>query len=310
MASDMRLDLNFVDHPKVRRLIHLAGYEGFYGLIRLFSIAGRMYTDGVFKGCEKEVLEGFAEWRKDESFVDILVKVGFIKKKGAFYEIHDWKDHQPWLFWSEKRSNIAKAAANARWNKSAVEAVEHGDTNDNLYGKDASRMLDVCDMHAQSNAASNAPSPFPSPIPSPYPTPIPIPNPSPFPTQESPLPPKGGKAPVKERKRSNYITDEQGTSILEQLLPEGNFRVIMIDFISHRREINKPMTERSLTALVSQLQRDLATDSDRIACVELSIANGWQGVFPKKIYQRVNSSGRHPGSKEGYQVDISSYETL
>jgi len=74
----MRLDLNFVDHPKVRRLIHLAGYEGFYGLIRLFSIAGRMYTDGVFNGCEKEVLDGFAEWRKEESLVDILIKVGIL----------------------------------------------------------------------------------------------------------------------------------------------------------------------------------------------------------------------------------------
>lgn len=37
---DMRLDLNFVDHPKVKRLIRVAGHEGFYGLIRLFSMAG------------------------------------------------------------------------------------------------------------------------------------------------------------------------------------------------------------------------------------------------------------------------------
>ena len=42
MANDMRLDLNFVDHPKVKRLIRVAGHEGFYGLIRLFSMAGKM----------------------------------------------------------------------------------------------------------------------------------------------------------------------------------------------------------------------------------------------------------------------------
>ena len=305
MANDMRLDLNFVDHPKVRRLIHLAGYEGFYGLIRLFSIAGRMYTDGVFNGCEKEVLDGFAEWRKEESLVDILIKVGFIKKKGAVYEIHDWRDHQPWLYGSKMRSEKAKAAANARWIK---DIAEQEDTEDSLCDEHATSMLDACDMHAQSNAGSNAGSNAPSPSPSPSPIPSPIPSPPPI--QESPLPPKGGKAPAKGRKKSNYITAEQGASILEQLLPEGSFRAIMADFISHRREIGKPMSERSLTMLVSQLQRELATDSERIACVELSIANGWQGVFPEKMGRIVKGTGRHPGSKEGYQLDISSYETL
>jgi hypothetical protein len=66
----------------------------------------------------------------------------------------------------------------------------------------------------------------------------------------------------------------------------------MADFISHRREIGKPMTERALTMLVSQLQRDLDTDSERVACVELSIANGWQGVFPEKTTNRTAGASK------------------
>lgn len=102
----------------------------------------------------------------------------------------------------------------------------------------------------------------------------------------NPPTPLEGEAPKKGRKKSSFVTAEQGASLLEQLLPEGNFRTIMADFISHRREIGKPMTERALTMLVSQLQRDLDTDSERVACVELSIANGWQGVFPEKMVHK------------------------
>lgn len=51
------------------------------------------------------------------------------------------------------------------------------------------------------------------------------------------------------------------------------------DFIAHRREIKKPLTERAAKAMVGRL-RDHPNPN---AVVNESIANGWQGVFPDKV---------------------------
>jgi len=39
--DDMRLSLNFDDHPKVRKITRRCGYKAFYGMIKLYSIAGK-----------------------------------------------------------------------------------------------------------------------------------------------------------------------------------------------------------------------------------------------------------------------------
>lgn len=149
-TSDMRLSLDFVDHPKVRKLIRKAGYEGFFSLIKLFSMAGKIYQKGVLKDLESEDIEALCEWRGEGGkFVDSMVDVGFLEKSARGYEIHDWEQHQPWIFHCEVRSEQAKNAARARW--------------------DAVSMPDACAEHAN----SNAPSPIPTPIPTPNPIPIP-----------------------------------------------------------------------------------------------------------------------------------------
>ena len=98
MANDMRLDLNFVEHPKVKRLIRKAGYESFYALIKLFSIAGKMYQNGVFKDCEIEDIEDFANWNGEAGLLtSAMIEVGFLDDTEEGYAIHDWKEHQPWI---------------------------------------------------------------------------------------------------------------------------------------------------------------------------------------------------------------------
>lgn len=149
-TSDMRLSLDFVDHPKVRKLIRKAGFEGFFSLIKLFSMAGKIYQKGVLKDLESEDIEDLCEWHGEGGkFVDSMVDVGFLEKSSRGYEIHDWEQHQPWIFHCEVRSEQAKNAARARW--------------------DAVSMQSACVEHTNSNA--------PSPSPTPIPTPIPIPNP-------------------------------------------------------------------------------------------------------------------------------------
>jgi len=163
MSNDMRIDLNFVDHPKVKRLIRKAGYEAFYGLLRIFSIAGKMYTKGVFKDCDTDDIEDFADWHgKPGLFVEVMVEVGLlVQGTDGYYIIHDWDQHQPWIYHSDVRSEQARKAIETRWGKRENSQINASNTVSirNEYG---------------TNTESN--TPYPSPSPSPSPSPYPSPN--------------------------------------------------------------------------------------------------------------------------------------
>lgn len=215
MADDMRLDLNFVDHPKVKRLIRLAGYQGFYGLIRLFSMAGRIYTDGVFRGCTREDLEDFADWNGEGSLVDFLLEVKFLVENKGLFKINDWQEHQPWLAGAKDRSNKAKKAAKARWSQDDIEEEDSLDD-------DASSMLGACGEHSVSiegaYAGSNAPSPSPSPSPLPSPSPIPYQSILDHYNNSCPSLPRATRLTDKRRGAINAVIKEFGEDAFKEAL--------------------------------------------------------------------------------------------
>lgn len=72
---------------------------------------------------------------------------------------------------------------------------------------------------------------------------------------------------------SEKKTDEVLTTLLE-LLPEETAR----DWIAHRRALKKALTPQGARLLIGKLREA----EDPVACVEASIMNGWQGVFPRR----------------------------
>ena len=64
----------------------------------------------------------------------------------------------------------------------------------------------------------------------------------------------------------------------------------IISFIEYRKKIKKPMTERAITLLISELQKLSPDILTQIEIINQSILNGWQGVFPLKNNR--NQSGR------------------
>lgn len=62
------------------------------------------------------------------------------------------------------------------------------------------------------------------------------------------------------------------------------------DFAEHRKKLHKPMTEKAKELLLRKLEKLGGTEQERIAILNQSIENGWQGVFPiggeKKSYNR------------------------
>lgn len=268
--QDMRIDVDFVDHPKTKRLIRMTGFEGFYCLMKLFSIAAKIYKRGELKNCDSADIEDLTGWTGEQGkLVEALLdtKIGFLEKKGNLYIIHDWDLNQPWIYHSEERSEKAKKSVSVRWEKSKCNTI-----NDSIVSN--------CDSHCIPNVyetyqESNTPSPIPIPIPSP----TPIPSPS----LRNPLTPLSGvSAPEKPSKQAKqFINDTEASKLIDDSA-SGDYAAMLKTFVKNRRDIRKPMTRLALEQTIKILSQKLDTDQERIDCIQLSIANGWTGIFPER----------------------------
>ena len=172
--NDMRIALDFVDHRKITRLMRKAGDRSFYCLMKLYSTAGKMYTNGLLKDCDSEDIEDFCSWNGEEGlFIKTLIDTKLLDEVDGFYAIHDWEENQPWIFHAKARSNQAKKAVAVRWEKRLKDDI---DTVSNT------ECNTECNTDYSTNTLeSNTPIPIPNPIPNPNPSPTPDPTPDPFP---------------------------------------------------------------------------------------------------------------------------------
>ncbi|MBW7475924.1 hypothetical protein K0T92_14355 [Paenibacillus oenotherae] len=75
-------------------------------------------------------------------------------------------------------------------------------------------------------------------------------------------------------------------------------------FIEFRKKIKKPMTEKAVTLLMGNLDKLASNDEDKVAILEQSILNGWQGVFALKGDTNQNRSRNQNGYSNKPQIQI------
>ncbi|MCK4328766.1 hypothetical protein KAX02_02880 [candidate division WOR-3 bacterium] len=150
MNTDFRVAVSFSQHPKTKKLMRKLGRGAIYSLINLWSFIAMNKPDGIMTNMDIDDIEIASDWDGECSkFVLALLELKFIDKIGDVYNIHDWKDHNGYAFYSPQRSEKAKNAAKTRWKK-----------------KNKTNKLMLNDANSISQAsASNAPSPNPSPNP-------------------------------------------------------------------------------------------------------------------------------------------------
>ena len=65
-------------------------------------------------------------------------------------------------------------------------------------------------------------------------------------------------------------------------IPDEKLRIALKDFIKHRKDIKRPLTQKALELNIKKLDK-LTTDNDeKIDIINQSIENGWVGLFPLK----------------------------
>ncbi len=151
--QDLRLDLGFYTNGKTKQLIRRLGDSAIVALQKLWIDAAINHQNG-FLPMDAEGIAATADWKGDaEEFVSALLRglkpdgQGFLEVAEGGYKLHDWEQHQPYIFHAKERSETARIGGRVRAAQMALAKSK------------------------QTASESLAPSPSPSPYPSPYPSP-------------------------------------------------------------------------------------------------------------------------------------------
>src|SRR5450755_3719303 len=110
-AADFRMDAGFFAHPKIRRLHAELGSDGVLGWILLLAHASQYKTDGRLTGMVLTDVALAAHWSGDpETFVNHLVDVRLLDRRGKTLAIHDWAENNGYAASYVKRSERARKA--------------------------------------------------------------------------------------------------------------------------------------------------------------------------------------------------------
>ena len=118
MNTDIRLSIGWNRHPKIVKLRRKLGAEGVMGLIGLWTFCGESRTDGVLHGMDDDDIAIAGDYHGDAAvFVATLSELKLLDRAGNDWAIHDWSKNNPWACGHQARSEKAKKAIQARWDR-------------------------------------------------------------------------------------------------------------------------------------------------------------------------------------------------
>ena len=119
MPEDIRIKTSFRGHRKRKKLTRLLGTESTPFLIDLWIAAAQNRPRGILEGWDEQDIADEAGWKDDPAvFVSALVECGWLEhSENGAYALHDWRDHQGYVYFAESRKKQAQYAAAARWGK-------------------------------------------------------------------------------------------------------------------------------------------------------------------------------------------------
>ncbi len=119
MNTDIRISVSFKGHRKLKKLRRAIGDRAAEYLLNLWISTATDAPKGVLAGWTDEDVADAADWQGEPSdFTAALINCAFLERDAdGSYMLHDWCQWQGWACGAEERSDKAKAAASARWEK-------------------------------------------------------------------------------------------------------------------------------------------------------------------------------------------------
>jgi hypothetical protein len=126
--ADVRINTLFLRHPKTIKLQKKAGPKAVLALIQLWFWVAENRPKGELYGMDAEDIGIAANWDGDNlKLISLLTELRWLDFDGEIYHIHDWQDHNPWLFGSPDRKEHSQKAAKARWDKKLGKESKNND---------------------------------------------------------------------------------------------------------------------------------------------------------------------------------------
>lgn len=97
------------------------------------------------------------------------------------------------------------------------------------------------------------------------------------------------------KKESKKESRKSFDDLIDEYTQNEELRGALRDYIQMRKAIKKPVTNRALELAFKNLDGLTRSDVDKIAIVNQSIMNSWQGLFPLKN----NTGGFNDGKRSG-----------
>ena len=95
---------------------------------------------------------------------------------------------------------------------------------------------------------------------------------------------------TKDKKESKKGGRETFNDLIASYTENDTLYRVLGDYIQMRTAIRKPLTNRALELVFKKLDELARTDAEKIAILNQSILNSWQGLFPLKDNQRRGSA--------------------
>lgn len=172
MNADIRVSVDFWDHPKTIKLTRRLGLEGPRSLQILWMWVARHRPDGLLSDMDAEDIEIAAKWDGEEGkFVEQLVGIGWLDEVDDGYLLHDWEDHNSWAAEACERGDKARLSRLAQVNKEAFSECQRqgiaGLSRNEFKKWKGFRLANAGDRSGERPAnASAPPAPAPAPAPS------------------------------------------------------------------------------------------------------------------------------------------------
>ena len=160
----IQLQIGFTDSRKTRRLIRAFDYVGVIYILRLWEHTAKFRPEGTLDDYSPEDIADAVAYPGDpESFANTLVDLGFLDRKKGVYSVHNWARRQPWISQQFNRSEKAKNAAFARWEKEkenrGVNATSNAHSNAKGKGKGKGKNKENLERPVDVSAANVNPGP-------------------------------------------------------------------------------------------------------------------------------------------------------
>lgn len=111
---------------------------------------------------------------------------------------------------------------------------------------------------------------------------------------------------IKGNQLPAYVPENPIQSESESESNKSAFENAIDDFIEFRKKIKKPMTDRAIQLLHIELNKLASDDETKIAIINQSIVNSWQGVFPLKDQAKPKEQSKYRDMGGVTEYDIQS----